>query len=1196
VLWHRHTSGLIDALERSGLASFEMARERLAATLWPETLRLFSDVAERLQRLAPVAMLQRTLQAGVFDEYGLPAFEEVSNQTGIKVEFEHYHMRGLYLTFPKIILVDKVHAYVIDSDGKVNKHELRLPKSSELTRMLALANDLLVAYRDAKYQGHFYWASNSAQLYGAGGYFYSGGDTNAMATVVKDGSVFLGQQLVRPGEKQMPQPHDYLHDGERFWRVGQEYDQQTGNRPWKIREVDPQTGKTVRESVPPWFEETEGGTLELGQAELMPAPVGAESSPLGTTNGMVGWKTIQRREGSYFGVGIDGRRWDKPLVRLDGSLAAPVALLRQAGTDAFLPVTTTSGRSGSYWIWDVSGTTVVASLQDFHQDYAAGQVTVLPLHFWHLLQVRDEASSRKLRGLDQEVCAALLQAAAADREQTHAACPGRSDIAPQNPLWHLLPVVTKLLPTAPERMTLGVARVIERAEQAGAEFLALRDRTAAAATRETTAVIVAHRQADRAAAPWRLPPFRNYAHESPVSIREHLTAAVAFLKGNAEPGELPRTNYLWFPMLENLGLRCWQTYWRVLAAKMTQKEDGEVSWLEFLKLWLDLDIAELPGQLALMQGYPKGAKKNNWGGYEAKVHGGASSALQNGEDRPVIVENELYHNQELPYHILRYSTAKAPGAPPGYVAVNAHEIKHREDPAQIASFMAAVESGGPLPLPSREELAEVAGKLAVSPAEIGLVWMGGLKVDSAEHNFLPAELRTALGWKAIEASAGRQALRNLNPAHLSRLYEAVVSQGWAAPFAADRQPVLRALEETWKASLPRRLPLEAALQTRLSALGKAWRWQRLNYDELLVAAADPAKHPALQPRPIAIELNKEQNYHRLDLVARNKGEQTLAGNFLRSLVHLIALVHAETAAGHPARSAIPALIKQLTHLLNHESTLFHLRFFYLYEAGQKKPLQPSEWLLKRLGPTTANATDGTVRYDDALIAAAGLDSSRQVLVAFRPAGLQDESDLARLRGIQATEGETEYVDRDNLLALVAAIKSPGFQKLAVAIRLKEVPEGQWPQNPSYTAPNVVKAIRKKHKLDEEPAVLYAQVLALPDPTTANVCAWNGWTAAQLKQASAELASSELVLEAVRARAGRSIFLPGEWAEVKAPWLPIESWKYAHLHELGLKVNEPCPAAGPLVLRPFGDLFAAAWQRVLDGDAPRYEEVKRKKKK
>jgi hypothetical protein len=292
---------------------------------------------------------------------------------------------------------------------------------------------------------------------------------------------------------------------------------------------------------------------------------------------------------------------------------------------------------------------------------------------------------------------------------------------------------------------------------------------------------------------------------------------------------------------------------------------------------------------------------------------------------------------------------------------------------------------------------------------------------------------------------------------------------------------------------------------------------------------------------------------------------------------------------------MPALIKQTTRLLDHSSTLLDLRTVYLHDYGRKKPLKPTEWLNKHLGKTKANAKDGTVRFDDGLMVAAGLDGQNQALIAFRPAKLKDEADMARLQGILSIDLGPEYSASNGLVSIVAVIKSSGFQKLAKAILAKDVPHGQWPQNANCTAPAVVKGIRKKHKLGEEAAVLYAQLLALPDPTTANVCAWNGWTAAQLKQASAELVGRKLVLEAVRARAGRSIFLPGEWAELKAPWLPIESWKLAHLPELDLNPCELCPAGGPMVLRPFEDLFAAAWQRVLDGDEPRYEEVKRKKK-
>jgi hypothetical protein len=121
------------------------------------------------------------------------------------------------------------------------------------------------------------------------------------------------------------------------------------------------------------------------------------------------------------------------------------------------------------------------------------------------------------------------------------------------------------------------------------------------------------------------------------------------------------------------------------------------------------------------------------------------------------------------------------------------------------------------------------------------------------------------------------------------------------------------------------------------------------------------------------------------------------------------------------------------------------------------------------------------------------------------------------------------------------------------------------------------------------------MLALPDPTSANVCKWNEWPAAQYKAAAGELTKRKYVLEATRARSGRSIFLPGEWSDLKAPWLPIETWKLAHLVDYDVEFSEPCPLGGPLVLRPFDELFAAAWKRVVDGDPPRYEEVKRKKK-
>lgn len=1182
-LWRQHTVTVLDQLENTGLASFETARAQLEATLWPDTLRLFPDLAERLNGIDPVAMVQRTLQAGVFDEYGLPALERLVDEDKITVQAHEYRESNLHLAFPTVVVSDKVHAYAVHSDGKIKQHELRLPKKAELARIIPIGDDLVVSYRDERYQGHFFWTSDPVQKYECG--YHYGNSNDAAVTLLPDGSAFLGQHAVRPGDKEPPGSQSYYHDGVRFWRLTGEYDQATRAHQWRIVELDPQTGKEGRASVPPWFEDTEGGTLDAVNSELLPAPVGAENSPLGVKDGMLGWKAVERREEGYFGQGIDGRRWDKPLP------AVPVGLLRQPGADAYLPLTTTGG-SENHSLWDPSGTTIVAQLQAFSSDFAYGQVTLLPLLFWHLLKVRDEKSSQKLRGIGHEQCAALLQAAAEDREAGKQR--GRGSPTPEERLTRLVPALKKLLPTAPSRMHLGIAQLLERAERECLAFTDLRDQANANSTKATQgAASAAYHLSDSGAAHWGMDAFYTYGADN-TSVSGHLAAAAAFLKGESKGGELPRTNYVWFSLLEDLPLRCWQTLWRATAARMARQDEADTPWLEFLKHWHASGLAELPGQFDLMTGHPEGVKKKQWGGFDLDLNAGTSFTIHNGDDRFIIVECDSHSADQPPYRFLRYSTGKAPAPPPGYVVKNVQKIKNRHEAGQIAAFVAAVESSTARPLPTKEELAELAGRLSASPAEIGLIWLGGLNLDTYQSNFLPGDLRNALGMKTTEASAGRQALRNLNSTVLAQLYEAVVAAGCHAPFAPDRWPVLHAIEKVWLAKMPKRLQIDAALQKRLSALGSSSRWHRANHEELLGVAAEPTKHPLLQPRDAEIAVHKDRNYNSLELAAKNKNEQLLSNGFLRSIVQLVSLVYAETPTGHPARAGMPALIKQTAKLLDQASTLLDLRALHLY-GDERKTLSPTEWLNKHVGKTKPHPKDGTARFDDGLIVAAALDSQHQVVIAFRPAKLKDDADMARLHGILAVGIPDEDDVREDILATIAAVRSPGLQKLAKALAVKGGPAGQWRQDPRQSASDVVKGMQKKLKLSEAGAVLYAQVLALPDPTAANVCAWNGWTAAPLKKAATELVNGKLVLEATRARAGRSIFLPGEWSDLKAPWLPVETWKLAHLVDLDLNRRELCPVGGPLVLRPFEDLFAAAWQRVLDGDAPRYEEVQRRKR-
>src|SRR5262249_51803633 len=153
-------------------------------------------------------------------------------------------------------------------------------------------------------------------------------------------------------------------------------------------------------------------------------------------------------------------------------------------------------------------------------------------------------------------------AAAADRARQAGRPRGPNAPAAEDRLANLIPAVKKLLPAAPDRMVVGIAQVIERAEAEGAAFTALRDKASAASkTATTSSALLANRKSDAAAAHWGMQSFYIYGDESDVSVSGHLAAVAEFLKGSSACGDLPWTNYLWFPMLEDLPLRAWQTFW-----------------------------------------------------------------------------------------------------------------------------------------------------------------------------------------------------------------------------------------------------------------------------------------------------------------------------------------------------------------------------------------------------------------------------------------------------------------------------------------------------------------------------------------------------------------------------------------------------------------------------------------------------------
>ena len=95
-----------------------------------------------------------------------------------------------------------------------------------------------------------------------------------------------------------------------------------------------------------------------------------------------------------------------------------------------------------------------------------------------------------------------------------------------------------------------------------------------------------------------------------------------------------------------------------------------------------------------------------------EVNGGNSFALKKAKTCSLSANSCILPADQFPYQFLRYSTAKTPGAPPGYQVKNRTQDQVKDDPAEIAAFIAAAVSCTEPPLPVPEGLEEAAEKLS----------------------------------------------------------------------------------------------------------------------------------------------------------------------------------------------------------------------------------------------------------------------------------------------------------------------------------------------------------------------------------------------------------------------------------------------------------------------------------------------------
>ncbi|GAA0211109.1 hypothetical protein GCM10010492_06170 [Saccharothrix mutabilis subsp. mutabilis] len=1112
-----------------GLPALGRHLEDLAVVAVPEA---FADIPEAAEALAATdvgAALHATLRAGLLDELGWPALEEAVAKLrvgGPKDEGVTMCGEG----WPALVLRRGETFVVVGPDGILAEHVSRIPADDRNRWAFAPSaywfDGVLLVRWHGQDGERAYWSDAPDHVFDpqTGRSAYYGGHGVPRASIaLADGSRFSGGRAVRPGDTKLPEPAQAHGDGTSLWTCA------WGERTLRWREVDPATGEKGRESQPRFVEDftADGTTIAFDDCDLRPAVEATLGSPLGAAAGLHGWRVRREADGVAVGEGVDGRR-----VRLVApGRANPVGSLRLPGGGRLDLV----GGLAAVTFHDEHGVELgEVKAEPSFQRFAAGTPLVPPLDWWHVLKPRDEAGSAALRAVSREAVDAMLAAAldapadARSRSERLAAFTrGDHDHGLVRAVLRALPGLTH------PGLLAGVVELVRRAADLLLRYRRYGEIAELARAVDTSVFAprgpVVTEEAMSAALSWF-----NSASGGPGTVETRVprqVAELAALAAEATPAgrELgehsPTWWWQWLPDLAALAHRA--------ASPLTPPEHRDAVTL-LLGAIAEHGLADAPGHWRMVGAVvPEGTANPKH--RVTPVAGGFLAVYQ---------ENWRY-NADNRYDGLQY--AATPGRfelPRGWTLEFAHEIATTFGSERIRRFLAALADRGPAPwFPAA--VAEFAERTGLGTAESTVLLAGMPGVDAWQSTYLGAAERKLLGLSAAGAKTAKERLRPLDDAFRRRLLAAAVPADPADLWTTG--PDVAAVAEVWIAELGVRRPVPD------DVLADAVKLPIRSSGEYVTAVVNPESTPWLT-------VDRDQRLEGGALVARHpEGFGTQA---LQAAPEVLAWLAYRLPAASPLRASLPVALDLVRQRVAHPGFFVEISNWMeskpLYallgiaEPAQGEVFQARPWL-------------SVIRSDDhysRVIANVGL------------VGPGDRRELAALAELGYAQG------------VVAALDVLGAESFTAACAARaDVDPDVYFQDPLVSAPDLVAEVAATTGLPEDAAVLYLQLLALPDPTDANVTRWTGWKPARLRKAREALAATDLVLTAKRARAGRSLFLPGGWLALGSPHVPLESWKAPMF---GF-TTQP---AGVIVPRePVADLFARAWRRVLDGDTPAYEELK-----
>ncbi|MFB6893669.1 hypothetical protein ACFCX4_30610 [Kitasatospora sp. NPDC056327] len=1175
--------------------------------------------AQRIAGLDVAGLLAGALRAGILDELGWPALEEALAALGADGGDTPGYGNGRSLpagltlqeAWPNLVLGLGNQAVVVGPQGIVLEHTLRIPdkqESHQRPRFRFVDGELLVAW-SLEGKQRAYWSGRPAEVFELGGetivHYWGGRDEIEVPTVpLPGGGRSTGHRPLHVGDTTAPAQDHVLGDGIGHWtsrwaRGGQ-----------VLQELDAATGTLGRVSEPPRIAAgAAAGRLDTGHTQLLPLLPGLESTPLGTDGTVLGnWVRVD-------GTRVTTTTADGTVLVVDnagsGHRTYPLGLLALPG--GARPVVSNGIRHelalGLPAADSPADGPVAADRTGFTADFelgrpggldAAGTPVVLPISHWHLLSPRDEQGSALLRAVTDEQAARLIDATwPADAEPVPAGQQRwitvqgvRRPVVSSGKAVDGLPLdaVAEVLPGITHRRLLagvtGLARTAAKLLDTVARYLPQPEDVSATAR---SGPEYPHRpehgtdyelgEAVHLLLPGLAGFGRSWERSASYRVLNNLRTVTAVLAeppaADGDGWSTPRTVELhgddnhhgWLTALGRLGTLAYAA-----AAPLTSAERRASLGL----LLTELTTGPLADRGATLREVLLTEPLNDPRADEGKHERRAGQVWRHG-DRTVVLLACSHHDDDKVYWLAADHDPSGAFGPVAHFGTGRERVtEERLSAAWFTRFTALLAERGATThrgdraadLGERTGIGAIRSAVLLSPTEALIHWYGAP---------LPAEALKEYGLKSAEAKAARDWLRGRD--------RSVLVEVWAALMPADPEDLWTTGPDTaagaarWTERLGRLVTLPAEEQATVSGT----RIQVV--EEILNAATTPWLSRTTRQRVRAADDGGDIRLRADD------GDALPEYNSLSDAATALAWLAYRLPWNSPLRARLAPAVEALRTRLADPGLLL------AYELRRNSKGVPLAGFLRTrygLPAEGGGDADGLVRCGEAVVLTPSHDEAEQIW--WRPAGLTGPQDpaLDLLEGLADSHWFSRQRpvltallngDLDRLVALPEPPAGAGAEGAAAA---GDAGAELWQHHPLLTVPELVTEVAKTHELGEDAAVVYLQLLALPDPTDRNVARWTGWRPARLKKARAELVAAGLVLEAKRARAGRSCFLPGGWQEAKAPGLPVETWK-SGLYDLPTHHVALPQQAVP-------ELFARAWRRVTDGDAPGFEQLQTGKRR